>query len=273
MIDGDLLDSGSLFRAVELAAPDEVYHLAAQSFVGASFDQPELTANVTGLGTVRMIEAVRRCAPHARFYQASSSEMFGDAPHSPQRENTPFRPRSPYGAAKVFAHHSAVNAREAHGMWVSCGILFNHEGPRRGIEFVTRRISHAVARIKFGLDSELTLGNLDARRDWGSATDYVEAMWLMMQADEPSDWVVATGESHSVREFCEVAFAYAGLNWTDHVRVDPDRRRPTDITGLIGDATRIEAELGWVRKTSFKSLVEQMVDADLARIAQNLGKG
>lgn len=267
LIEGDVLDLGSLLGALEASRPDEVYHLAAQSFVGASFEQPELTANVTGLGTVRMLDAVRRVAPKARFYQASSSEMFGQPVATPQHESTPFRPRSPYGAAKAFAHHMAVNAREAHGLHVACGILFNHEGPRRGIEFVTRRITDAVARIKLGRAREITLGNLEARRDWGAASDYVEAMWRMLQHPEPDDWVVATGTSHSVAEWCEAAFAHVGLDWRDHVRVDPARRRPSDISGLVGDASRARERLGFVPKTSFNDLVASMVDADLARIA------
>jgi GDPmannose 4,6-dehydratase len=264
---GDLLDQSSLATVLREAQPHEVYNLAAQSFVPASWNQPVLTGEFTALGVTRMLEAVRQVDPTIRFYQASSSEMFGRVRETPQTERTPFHPRSPYGVAKVYGHFIAVNYRESYGLFVCSGILFNHESPRRGLEFVTRKITDAVARIRHGLSRELRLGNLDARRDWGYAGDYVEAMWLMLQQDAPDDYVVASGESHSVQEFCEVAFARAGLAWRDHVVVDPQFVRPAEVDVLLGDAGKARARLGWKPRVAFRELVEMMVDADLARLA------
>ena len=263
LIEGDITDLSSCIRAVERARPDEIYNLAAQSFVGASFGQPLLTGNVTGMGAANMLEALRIAAPEARFYQASSSEMFGNAGTAPQSEATFFAPRSPYGAAKLYAHWMTVNHRESHNLHASSGILFNHESPLRGIEFVTRKVSSGVARIKHGLDRELRLGNLDAQRDWGFAGDYVKAMWAMLQRDEPDDFVIATGETHSVRELCEVAFSAAGLNWEDHVVVDPAFLRPAEVDLLVGDPSKAKAALGWKCDVDFYGLIEMMVAADL----------
>lgn len=263
-IEGDLLDLGSLIRAIQIAKPDEVYNLAAQSFVGSSWDQPILTGQVTALGVANMLEAVRIAKPDARFYQASSSEMFGKVQEVPQRETTPFHPRSPYGVAKVYGHWITVNYRESYGMFACSGILFNHESPRRGIEFVTRKVTDGVARIKLGLQNELRLGNLDARRDWGFAGDYVKAMWLMLQQDEPDDYVVATGETHSVQELVEIAFRHVGLDWRDHVVVDEKYVRPAEVDLLIGDASKAREKLGWRQEVSFEELVRMMVDSDLA---------
>jgi GDPmannose 4,6-dehydratase len=263
-IEGDLLDLGSLIRAIQIAKPDEVYNLAAQSFVGSSWDQPILTGQVTALGVANMLEAVRIAKPDARFYQASSSEMFGKVKEVPQRETTPFHPRSPYGVAKVYGHWITVNYRESYGMFACSGILFNHESPRRGIEFVTRKVTDGVARIKLGLQNELRLGNLDARRDWGFAGDYVKAMWLMLQQDEPDDYVVATGETHSVQELVEIAFRHVGLDWRDHVVVDEKYVRPAEVDLLIGDASKAREKLGWRQEVSFEELVRMMVDSDLA---------
>jgi GDPmannose 4,6-dehydratase len=263
---GDLTDGmalSSLLRAIE---PDEVYNLAAQSHVQVSFEMPEFTADVTGTGALRVLEAVRQADISCRFYQASSSEMFGSAP-PPQNENTKFQPRSPYGCAKVFAYYSTVNYRESYDMFASNGILFNHEGPRRGETFVTRKISMAVARIKAGLDDCVYLGNLDARRDWGFAGDYVSAMWAILQHDEPDDFVIATGESHSVREFCEIAFAHAGLDWEQYVRLDDRYQRPAEVDFLLGDPTKAAALLNWKPMIGFEQLVTMMVDADMGLLA------
>jgi len=263
--EGDLHDQASLMALLEEIRPDEVYNLAAQSFVPTSFHQPILTGEVTALGVTRLLEAVRRVNNKIRFYQASTSEMFGKVRASPQNELTPFYPRSPYGVAKVYGHHITVNYRESYGIFACSGILFNHESPRRGKLFVTRKISHGIAQIKAGLATELRLGNLDACRDWGFAGDYVEAMWLMLQQPKPDDYVVATGETHSVREFCQLAFARAGLDWEQRVIVDPALVRPADVDLLVGDASKARRVLGWRSKTSFRGLVEMMVDADLER--------
>jgi len=263
--EGDLHDQASLMALLEEIRPDEVYNLAAQSFVPTSFHQPILTGEVTALGVTRLLEAVRRVNDKIRFYQASTSEMFGKVRASPQNELTPFYPRSPYGVAKVYGHYITVNYRESYGIFACSGILFNHESPRRGKLFVTRKISHGIAQIKAGLATELRLGNLDACRDWGFAGDYVEAMWLMLQQPKPDDYVVATGETHSVREFCQLAFARAGLDWERRVIVDPALVRPADVDLLVGDASKARRVLGWRSKTSFRGLVEMMVDADLER--------
>jgi GDPmannose 4,6-dehydratase len=260
---GDMADGGSITRIVHDVEPTEVYNLAAQSHVGESFGQPEYTGDVTGVGTLRLLEAVHWYAPGARFYQASSSEMFGGMlGTAPQDEETPFHPRSPYGCAKVYAHHAAVNYRESYGLHASCGILFNHESPRRGEEFVTRKIARAVGRIAAGRQDKLNLGNLDAKRDWGFAGDYVQAMWLMLQQETPDDYVIATGETHTVREFCEMAFARVGLRWEEHVVVDPALFRPAEVDLLLGDASKAREVLGWEPRCSFRSLVQEMVDAD-----------
>jgi len=264
LVHGDLLDQSSLMRALAEARPHEVYNLAAQSFVPRSFDEPVLTAEITGLGVTRLLEAVRHVCPEARFYQASTSEMFGDADESPQNETTPFRPRSPYGVAKVYAHWMTVNAREAYGLHASSGILFNHESPRRGVEFVTRKITRAAARIRLGLEKSLPLGNLDARRDWGFAGDYVRAMWRMLQEVEADDYVIATGETHSVREVCAAAFGALGLAWEDHVAVDEGLLRPADVQQLVGDSSKAKERLDWRPKMRFEELIRTMAEADLA---------
>jgi GDPmannose 4,6-dehydratase len=266
LLQGDLLDQASLVRVLEESQPDEVYNLAAQSFVPTSFRQPVLTAEFTAVGVTRMLEALRTAAPGARFYQASSSEMFGHATEVPQSERTPFYPRSPYGVAKVYAHHATVNYREAYGLFAVSGILFNHESPRRGLEFVTRKITDGVARIKLGLADELRLGNLDARRDWGFAGDYVRAMWMMLQQDEPGDFVIGTGQDHSVRNFVDAAFAHAELEPAQHVVEDPALLRPADVDHLVADPSLARERLGWTPETSFDDLVRLMVDADLARL-------
>jgi GDPmannose 4,6-dehydratase len=266
LVQGDLLDQLSLMSVIEETRPAEVYNLAAQSFVPTSWRQPVLTAEFTAVGVTRMLEAIRAVDPSVRFYQASSSEMFGQALEIPQTERTPFHPRSPYGMAKAYGHFATVNYRESYDLFTVSGILFNHESPRRGIEFVSRKISDGVARIKLGLAGELRLGNLDARRDWGFAGDYVEAMWMMLQRDEPSDYVVATGVEHSVRDFVETAFERAGLDWEAHVVVDPALLRPAEVEHLLGDPSRARAELGWDARVSFEELVAMMVDADLARL-------
>ncbi|MBI2560882.1 MAG: GDP-mannose 4,6-dehydratase [candidate division NC10 bacterium] len=264
--EGDLLDQLSLITLLKEIRPREVYNLAAQSFVPASWQQPILTGEATALGVTRMLDAVRVVDPGIRFYQASTSEMFGKVRESPQNELTPFYPRSPYGVAKVYGHYITVNYRESYGLFACSGILFNHESPRRGKQFVTRKVTEAVARIKAGLATELRLGNLDAYRDWGSAIDYVEAMWLMLQQPAPDDYVVATGATHSVRELCQVAFARAGMDWERYVVVDPALVRPAEVDRLVGDASKACRVLGWRPKTSFRELVETMVDADLERL-------
>jgi GDPmannose 4,6-dehydratase len=266
LVQADLLDQSSLVEALEEARPSELYNLGAQSFVPTSWKQPVLTAEFTAVGVTRMLEAVRRVDPDIRFYQASSSEMFGKVREVPQNERTPFYPRSPYGVAKVYGHFITVNYRESYGLYAVSGILFNHESPRRGLEFVTRKISDGVARIKLGLANELRLGNLDAKRDWGFAGDYVEAMWLMLQADEPEDYVIATGEEHSVQEFADIAFEHAGLDSKQHVKADPEFLRPAEVDHLVGDATKAREQLGWQPRLSFKELAELMVDADLERL-------
>jgi len=267
---GDLSDSASIMSYLHDLQPDEVYHLGAQSHVRVSFDIPEYTGNVTGLGTTRLLEAIRETCPKARFYQASSSEMYGLVQAVPQREDTPFYPRSPYGAAKVYAYWMTVNYRESYKMHASNGILFNHESPRRGETFVTRKITRAVARIKAGLQKELFLGNLDAKRDWGYAPEFVEAMWLMLQQEEGGDYVVATGETHSVREFLETAFGCANLDWNDYVKIDPRYYRPAEVDLLIGDAAKAKKILGWQPKTTFTELVQIMVKADDDLLARQL---
>jgi GDPmannose 4,6-dehydratase len=267
-IDHDLLDPSSLMAALEQSGADEVYNLAAQSFVPTSFRQPVLTAEFTAVGVARLLEAVRQVRPDARYYQASSSEMFGKVAESPQNELTRFHPRSPYGVAKVYGHWITVNYREAYGMHASSGILFNHESPRRGLQFVTRKISHAVARIRHGLQDKLLLGNLDARRDWGYAGDYVEAMWLMLQQDEPDDYVIATGETHTVREFCEIAFSHVGLDYREHVETDPAFLRPAEVDLLLGDGSKAERQLGWKPKIDFPALVRMMTDADMTAVGR-----
>ena len=263
---GDLLDQFSLARLFSDLKPNEIYNLAAQSFVPTSWNQPVLTGEFTALGVTKMLEAMRYAAPSARFYQASSSEMFGKVREVPQNESTPFYPRSPYGVAKAYGHFITVNYRESYGLFAVSGILFNHESPRRGLEFVTRKISDGVARIKLGLQTRLPMGNLDARRDWGYAPDYVEAMWRVLQDEQADDYVIATHETHTVREFCEVAFARAGLDWKEHVFVDPTFVRPAEVDVLIGDAAKAKRKLGWEPKVRFKQLVELMVDADLERL-------
>ena len=265
LVSADLLDQTSLTDAVHDFQPDEIYNLAAQSFVAASWTQPVLTGEFTALGVTRMLEAMKKTAPKARFYQASSSEMFGMVQETPQRETTPFYPRSPYGVAKVYGHWITVNYRESYNLYAVSGILFNHESPRRGTEFVTRKVTDAVARIKLGHQKELRLGNLDARRDWGYAGDFVEAMWRMLQQPTPDDYVVATGEMHTVRELCEIAFGHAGLDWKQYVKQDQRFFRPAEVDLLVGDATKARQKLGWEPKVSFAQLVKMMVDADLAR--------
>ncbi len=267
---GDLLDQGSLIDALKQHQPDEVYNLAAQSFVQTSFGQPVLTGETTALGVTRLLDAIRIVDAGIRFYQASSSEMFGKAREVPQSEITPFHPRSPYGVAKVYGHWITVNYRESYDLHASSGILFNHESPRRGLEFVTRKIAHGAARIKLGLTEELALGNLDAKRDWGFAGDYVEAMWLMLQQDQADDYVVSTGETHSVREFCDVAFGHLGLNYLDHVVIDERFFRPAEVDLLVGDAKKARTVLDWTPRTSFEELVTMMVDADMALLEGRL---
>ena len=268
---GDLLDQGSLTDAIRESEPDEVYNLAAQSFVKASWEQPVLTGEFTGLGVTRMLEAIRHINPKIKFYQASSSEMFGKVVEVPQKETTRFYPRSPYGVAKVYGHYITVNYRESYDIFACSGILFNHESPRRGIEFVTRKISHAVARISLGKQDKLQLGSLDPKRDWGFAGDYVEAMWMMLQEEKPDDYVISTGEAHSVREFVELAFGAAGISdWDKYVESDVEAHmRPAEVEHLIGDASRAKNKLGWVPKTSFKQLVEMMVKSDIDREKRN----
>ena len=267
---GDLLDEASLISILRETEPDEVYNLAAQSFVQTSFKQPVLTGEITALGVTRLLDAIRIINPDIRFYQASSSEMFGKVQEVPQTEKTPFYPRSPYGVAKLYGHWITVNYRESYGLHASSGILFNHESPRRGLEFLPRKVSHGVAQIKLGLAKELRLGNLDAERDWGFAGDYVEAMWLMLQQDTPDDYVVATGETHSVRRFCEIAFGHVGMAWEDHVTIDEKYMRPAEVDLLIGNPAKAEKVLGWRPKTSFEDLVTMMVDADIELLTGKL---
>ena len=262
----ELLEHTNLLDVVERIQPDEVYNLAAQSYVGVSFQQPIFTAEVTGLGALRLLEAVQQVNRKIKFYQASSSEMFGKVRATPQNEETPFHPRSPYAVAKAFAHWCSVNYREAYGMFVCCGILFNHESPLRGIEFVTRKITHSLARIKNGTQDRLHLGNLEAQRDWGYAPEYVQAMWAMLQQKEPDDYVVATGEAHSVREFVQEAFATLEMDWHDYVVVDEELRRPADVELLVGDFSKAQSKLGWTPSTRFKDLVGIMVEEDLKRV-------
>jgi GDPmannose 4,6-dehydratase len=266
LVPGDLGDQNSLLYALQQVDPDEVYNLAAQSFVQTSWNQPTLTGDITALGVTRMLEAIRVHNPKVRFYQASSSEMFGKVQAVPQREDTPFYPRSPYGVAKVYGHWITVNYRESYGMFAVSGILFNHESPRRGLEFVTRKVTDAVARIRLGLADKLHLGNLDAQRDWGFAGDYVRAMWQMLQQDEPRDYVVATGQTHSVRDLVETAFGHAGLDWREHVVQDERFMRPAEVDLLVGDASLAREELGWEPEVDFAGLVTMMVDADLERL-------
>jgi GDPmannose 4,6-dehydratase len=268
LIPGDLLDQLSLIRVLERVHPHELYNLAAMSFVPASWEQPMLTAEFNSQGVTRVLEAVRRVDPGIRIYQASSSEMFGKVRESPQREATPFYPRSPYGVSKVFAHYITVNYRESYGLFAVSGILFNHESPRRGLEFVTRKVTDGVARIRLGLASELRLGNLDAHRDWGFAGDYVRAMWQMLQQDQADDYVIATGESHSVRDLVEIAFGHAGLDWQQHVKLDPDLVRPAEVDYLVGDASKARATFGWTPTIDFRGLVTMMVDADVERLSR-----
>ena len=267
LVQADLLDPTSIISALEDSQPSEVYNLAAQSFIPTSWRQPVLTAEFTGVGVTRMLEAIRRVDPAIRFYQASSSEMFGKVLETPQNEQTPFYPRSPYGVAKVYGHFITVNYRESYGLYAVSGILFNHESPRRGLEFVTRKVSDGVARIKLGLANELRLGDLEPKRDWGFAGDYVEMMWLMLQQDEPEDFVIATGESHSIQEFVDVAFARVGLDPAQHVVIDPEFLRPAEVDHLVGDASKAREKLGWEPRVSFQELVEMMVDADLERLS------
>jgi GDPmannose 4,6-dehydratase len=267
---GDLLDEASIIQVLREYRPSEVYNLAAQSFVQTSFQQPVLTGETTALGVTRMLDAIRIVDPEIRFYQASSSEMFGKVVEVPQKESTPFYPRSPYGVAKLYGHWITVNYRESYNLHASSGILFNHESPRRGLEFVTRKITHGVARIKHGLDQKLALGNLDAQRDWGFAGDYVRAMFLMLQQDEPADFVVSTNETHSVREFCQIAFDRAGLDYEDHVVVDERFFRPAEVDLLVGDSAKARTELGWTPEVGFAELVSMMVDADLELVAKHV---
>ncbi len=262
----DLLDQHSLQTVIKDARPDEIYNLAAQSFVPTSWTQPVLTGEFTALGVTRMLDAIRLAKPDAKFYQASSSEMFGKVRETPQRETTPFYPRSPYGVAKVYGHYITVNYRESYGMFAVSGILFNHESPRRGLEFVTRKISDAVARIKLGMEQKLALGTLDAKRDWGFAGDYVDAMWRMLQQKAPTDYVIGTGVHHSVRDCCEVAFRHAGLDFKQHVVHDPRFDRPAEVETLLADPSKAKRELGWTPKVNFDGLMKMMVDADLARL-------
>ncbi|MBN2208972.1 MAG: GDP-mannose 4,6-dehydratase [Candidatus Coatesbacteria bacterium] len=273
LVPGDLLDQNSLKMALKQSEADEVYNLAAQSFVPTSWNQPLLTGEITGLGVVRLLEAIREVNPQARFYQASSSEMFGKVREVPQTERTPFHPRSPYGVSKVYAHWATVNYRESYGMFNCSGMVFNHESPRRGLEFVTRKVSFGAAKVKLGLADALCLGNLEAKRDWGFAGDYVEAMWLMLQQDGPDDYVVATGETHSVRELCQVAFSHLGLDYNQHVKVDERFIRPAEVDLLVGDASKARKVLGWRPRVSFKKLVEMMVDADLELLSESGGRG
>ncbi|MGM9558731.1 GDP-mannose 4,6-dehydratase [Anaerovibrio slackiae] len=271
LIEGDLTDVTSIVRAIEEAQPDEFYNLGAQSFVGTSWRQPQLTAQSTGVGALNCLEAIRIVNPKIKFYQASTSEMFGGMPEYPlQSENTPFYPRSPYGVAKLFAHWATINYRESHNIFGCCGILFNHESPLRGIEFVTRKVTDAVARIKLGVQDELHLGNIDAKRDWGFAGDYVEAMWLMLQQDNPDVYVVATGRTTTVRDMCQIAFSRVGLDYEKYVVIDPKFYRPAEVDLLLGDPSKAKEKLGWTAKTSLEDLIHMMVDADIKRVENEL---
>jgi GDPmannose 4,6-dehydratase len=270
IVHGDLLDQTSLTRILEVHQPDEIYNLAGMSFVPASWQQPVLTAEFTGLGVTRILDAMRHVSPKTRFYQASSSEMFGKVRETPQRETTPFYPRSPYAVAKAYGHYITVNYRESYDLFACCGILFNHEGPRRGLEFVTRKITHTAAQIKLGLAQELRLGNLQSKRDWGYAGDFVRAMWLMLQQPKADDYVIGTGETHTVQEFVEIAFDYLDLDWRRHVVVDPQLYRPAEVDLLLGDATKARTVLGWQPAVTFRELVRLMVDSDLALLRQQL---
>jgi GDPmannose 4,6-dehydratase len=269
LVYGDLDDASSINQILRTAKPQEIYNLGAQSHVRVSFDVPEYTSETVAMGTLRLLEGLRELGPSCRFYQASSSEMFGSTP-PPQSERTVLQPRSPYACAKVFAHHLCQNYRDAYGLFICCGILFNHESPRRGVPFVTRKITRAAARIKHGLDKKIYLGNLDARRDWGFAGDYVEAMWLMLQQDQPDDYVIATGESHSVREVLDISFGTLGLDWKAHVEIDPRYYRPTEVDHLLGDASKARAKLGWKPKVRFQELIEMMVRSDEADVRASL---
>jgi GDPmannose 4,6-dehydratase len=273
LVPGDLHDEASLIHVLQEHRPDEVYNLAAQSFVQTSFTQPVLTGEATALGVTRLLDAIRIVDPAIRFYQASSSEMFGKVVEVPQKESTPFYPRSPYGVAKVYGHWITVNYRESYGLHASSGMLFNHESPRRGIEFVTRKITHAVARIKLGVQEQLPLGNLDAQRDWGFAGDYVRAMYLMLQQDQPDDYVIATGETHTVRKFCELAFGHVGLDYNDHVVIDERFFRPAEVDLLVGDPTKAKTTLGWELEVDFPTLVSMMVEADLELVQRQKDQG
>ena len=266
LVDGNMIDLSSLLRIVERVQPDEIYNLAAQSFVATSWDQPLVTGEVTGIGVVNILEAFRSAAPKARFYQASSSEMFGLSDVAMQSETTPFHPRSPYAAAKLYGHWATVNFRESFGLHASSGILFNHESPLRGVEFVTRKVTDAVARIKTGVASELRLGNIDVKRDWGHAKDFVGAMWLMLQQDEPDDYVIATGVATTVRDMCKIAFDYVGLNMDDYVKIDRSLFRPAEVDVLLGDPAKAKAKLGWQTTRTLEDIIREMVDADLARV-------
>ena len=268
LISGDLLDQKSLTSALEVSGAHEIYNLGAQSFVPVSWDQPMLTGEITGLGTTRLLEAVRSVNPNARFYQASTSELFGKAQETPQRESTPFYPRSPYGVSKLYAHWITINYRESYDMYACAGILFNHESPRRGLEFVTRKITHGVALIKLGREKKLHLGNLDARRDWGYAGDFVRAMWLMLQQEEAEDYVIATGVDRTIGDFCRAAFEHVGLDWQEHVVVDPKFFRPAEVNILLGDGTKAKEKLGWEPEISFEEMVQMMVDRDLEVVAE-----
>jgi len=269
-VEGDLTDQSSLDQALQQLKPDELYNLAAQSFVPVSWNQPVLTADVTGLGALRVMEAIRKHSPQTKFLQASSSEMFGKVLEKPQTEKTPFHPRSPYGVAKVFGHHITVNYRESYGIYACSSICFNHESPRRGSEFVTRKVTQTVAKIKLGVADKLKMGNIDAQRDWGFAGDYIQAMWLMLQQPHADDYVIATGETHSVQELLELAFSRAGLDWKKYVEIDPKLVRPAEVDYLCGDASKAKKVLGWTPQVNFKQLVEMMVDADLNQLKQTL---
>lgn len=270
LVPGDLLDQTSIIDIMKEYKPDEIYNLAAQSFVPTSWKQPVFTGDCTAMGVTRVLEAIRNAVPEARFYQASSSEMFGKVQEVPQRETTPFYPRSPYGVAKVFGHYITINYRESYDLFAVSGILFNHESPRRGKEFVTRKVTDGVARIKLGLQQTISMGNLDAKRDWGFAGDYVRAMWMMLQADKPDDYVIATGATHTVRELCEVAFSHVGLDWEAHVQIDPRFIRPAEVELLLGDSSKARRVLGWKPTVDFEGLVKMMVDADLERVRREM---